>query len=82
MLGVDGDLTLKDVKKKRDSTLKKEKRKIDMLYLAVNHFEQKMIKRRKLLDNCIEQSKRGAYKRMVNSHKGQYQELLKFYEDN
>lgn len=39
MLGVNGDLTLKDVKEKRDKILKKEKRKIDMLYLAVNHFD-------------------------------------------
>ena len=47
MLGADGDMTLKNVKEKHDKSLKKEKRKMDLLYLSINHFEQKMKERRK-----------------------------------
>jgi len=39
-----------------------------------------MIKRRKMVDGCIEQSKKGAYETTENSRKKQYQELLKTYE--
>ena len=55
MLGVDGDLSLVKVKENRDKSMAKEKRKLDLPYLAFNHyFEHKMKKRRCILEDNID----------------------------
>ena len=83
MLGADGDMTLKNVKEKRDKTLKKEKIKLDLLYfLSINHFEQKMKKRRKNLDESMKRSKDGTYERREYGWKNKYEELYAEYQQN
>ncbi len=63
LLGSDGALATKDIKKGHVKSIRKAKRRIDGIYDAVNYFEEKMGKRMKQLDVNIEKSTQKSYKR-------------------
>ena len=77
MLGEDGQKLLKKMKKNRDKTLKKEKRKIDAIYDACDHFEVKMNKSRKRLKDAIKNSNTKTYATKQYSWKADYEALRK-----
>ena len=56
ILNVDGDLAVKDIRKTRNKTKDRMKRKIGRVNEAVTHFESKMKRRRVRLMQCIERS--------------------------
>ena len=82
ILGVDGDLMLVKIKEDRAKKVAVEKRKLDLLYLDVNHFERKMKKRRCILEVNIERSKKKTYVKKEYWWKNKYEELFASYERN
>ena len=63
MLGNDIALLVRDMKKSHDKALKKEKRKLDTVHIAVKHFENKMDTRRAMLKENIRKSVEDKYER-------------------
>ena len=55
----DRENALKNVGKTRAKALRRNKRKIELVFMAVCHFEAKMTIHRKRLKKCIEKSKNG-----------------------
>ena len=51
------------VKKKREDMLRKEVRKLNVVYMSVMHFDRKMKKRLQNLNHCLAQSKAKTYVR-------------------
>ena len=82
MLGVDGDLALKDIKKIREKTLAKEKRRLDTIYVAVKYFDAKMSERRKLLADGIKKSKSNTFSRRKYWWREKYRCRRKAFIDN
>ena len=76
LLGVDGDHALKDLKKAREKKLKRNKRRIDEIYFAVTHFEDKCRKRRTNLKALAEQSKAGTYSRHRPKWEEEYRSIM------
>ena len=76
MLGEDGLATLKDIKKKREKHLAKEVRKMDMIHLAVRYFEERMKKRRTILLDNLDKSKKKTYSRRVYSWQTIYDAII------
>ena len=77
MLGDDTALLVKDIKKNHDKALKKEKRKLDTVYIAVKHFENKMEKRRSMLKENIRKSVGKKYENKEYSWKSDYDDMMK-----
>ena len=77
MLGDDTALLVKDIKKNHDKALKKEKRKLDSVYIAVKHFENKMEKRRTMLKENIRKSVEKKYERKEYCWKSDYDDMMK-----
>jgi hypothetical protein len=75
-LGVDGDLALKNIKKSHTTLQKKQKRKLEMVYDAVAHFEQKMKKRRIMLHENIKKSKSKTYERRTYWWREEYDAIM------
>ena len=77
MLGMDGLVTLKIVSKKREETLSKELRNVNMIHLAVRYFEEQMKKRRAVLFENMEKSQSKTYSRRVYSWKATYDSITR-----
>ena len=75
MLGVDGQMVLKDIGKVRKKALAKEDRKLEMIVLAVRYFDARMKKRRDLLVESIERSKNNSYNKPVHDWKTAYDRI-------
>ena len=60
---------LKDTKEKGEKTLVKEVRRVNMTYLAVSYFEERMKKRRAILLENMDKSQNKTYSRRVYSWK-------------
>ena len=82
MLSVDGDLSLLQIKENRDETPANGRHKLGMLYLAMNYFKQKMEKRRRVLDECIDHSKKNTFARKEYWWKSKFEEIMSNKEDN
>ena len=70
------------IKEDRAKKIAAEKRKLDLLYLDVNHFEQKRKKRRCILEDNIKCSKKNTYVKREYWWKNKYEELFASYERN
>lgn len=76
-LGADGLLTLRNIKKKHEKEVNKEKRKIEEIYLYVKYFDQKMKKRRKNLECNIKMSNENTYERKKYQWRDAYDCFMK-----
>ena len=72
MLGKDGANALKKIRKNEEKVLRAKKRKVNLVFMAVQHFESKMNKRRKLLIQSMERSTLGTYFRCEADWKRKY----------
>lgn len=67
---------MKNIKKSHTILLKKQKRKLEMVYNAVSHFEQKMKKRRIMLNENIQKSKTKTYQRRSYWWRDEYDAIM------
>jgi len=77
MLGADGKKVEKKIQAAHEKQLIKKKRKLDMIEIAVNHFEQKMKKRRTLLAENTTKSVKQQYERKSYSWRDAYKAEMK-----
>ena len=76
MLGFDGDHALKDIKKWREKKVAKERRKINMIFLAYIYFNKKMKERRKRLLDSLNKSKNGTFPRREYGWRDQFDAIM------
>ena len=81
ILGVYADLSIKDIKKKHEKSVKREKRKLDMIYDSVVYFDKKMEKRRAVLEKGIARSikrkAKGSFEKMDCWWRKEYNTTMK-----
>ena len=63
MLGVDGDVSMVGEKEARENRIRKETRKLNVIYMSVVHFDRKMKRRMEQLKMNTEKSKTNTYAR-------------------
>ena len=61
LLGKEAMASIKGMKKKRGQSLRRDKRKFEVIDASLTHFDEKMSKRRKKLHECIVHSKEKSY---------------------
>jgi hypothetical protein len=76
MLGVDGDVAMVGVKKKREEKLRKEVRKLNVVYMSVMHFDRKMKKRIHVLKESLAKSKTKTFTRLSYGWRDKYDALM------
>ena len=76
MLGVDGDMAVKDIKIWREKKLAKEQRKINLIFIACIHFNKEMKQRRKRLTDNLNNSKNGTFARRQYWWRDKFDEII------
>ena len=75
MLGVDGDKAMVGEKEAREEKLKKERQKLNILYLSVLHFDRKMKKRLQNLDTNLSKSTNKTFTQKSYSWRDRFDEM-------
>ena len=77
VLGADGLHAIKGLGKKHTKKLRREKRKIESIYVAVKHFDEKMKKRRIMLHDNLKKSKDNTYSKPKYCWRDKYNAMVK-----
>ena len=75
MLGVDGDKAVVGEKEAQEEKLKKERQKLNILYLSVLHFDRKMKKRRQNHDTNLSKSTNKTFTRKSYRWRDRFDEI-------
>ena len=76
VLGADGARASKGLGKKHTKKLRREKRKIESVYVAVKHFDEKMKKRRTMLHDNLQKSKTETFTRGTYWWRDKYSNIM------
>ena len=76
MLGAFGDNAVKDIKKKHDKMVQKQKRKLELIEIAVNNLENKMESHRTILVKIVERAKTKTFVKKNISWRNSYKAIM------